>query len=134
MPRTRGYSPIGERCYGLYSFGAKGRTNVIGALHEGKLLTTTLFECNIDSDVFETWVEKDLIPKLPKKSVFIIDNASFHKKDNLEALLKPHGHKLLFLPPYSPQFNFIEQKWAHAKSVIRKVQCSIYEAYRDYNL
>lgn len=130
MPRTHGYSLIGQRCYGLHNFGAKRRTNVIGALHEGKLLTTSLFECNIDSDIFETWLDQDLLDKLPTKSVFVIDNASFHKKDNLEALLHPYGHKLLFLPPYSPEYNPIEKKWAQAKSKRRTLQCSINDLYK----
>ena len=130
MPRTHGYSEVGQRCYGLYKFGAKGRTNVIGALHKGKLLTTSLFDCNIDSQIFEAWVEQDLLPKLPPKSVLVIDNASFHKKENIEKILDREGHKLLFLPPYSPDYNHIEKKWAHSKSKRRKLQCSIDDLYK----
>lgn len=132
MPRTHGYSPIDQRCYGLHNFGAKGRTNVIGALYEGKLLTTSLFECNVDSDIFETWLNQDLLDKLPPKSVLVIDNASFHKKDNIEAILDKRGHKLLFLSPYSPEYNPIEKKWAQAKSIRRTLQCSINDLYKHY--
>lgn len=130
MPRTHGYSPVGKRCYGLHNYGAKGRINVIGALYEGKLLTTSLFECNIDSQIFEAWLEKDLLPKMPYKSLLVIDNASFHKKDNIEALLNKAGHKLLYLPPYSPEYNDIEKKWSQAKRKRRKLQCTITDLYK----
>ena len=89
--------------------------------------------CNTDSQIFEAWVEQDLLPKLPPKSVLVIDNASFHKKENIEEILDRDGHKLLFLPPYSPNYNHIEKKWAHSKSKRRKLQCSIDDLYK-YNI
>ena len=52
MPRTHGYAPIGKRCFGKHDWGAKGRTNVIGALLNGLLLTVSLFQSNIDSLIF----------------------------------------------------------------------------------
>ena len=98
MPRLSGYSLVGKRCFGLRNFGEKKRTNVIGALYAGNLLTVSLFNCNIDTEVFKTWVKDDLLPKLPEKSVFIIDNASFHKHESIKNLLEQQGHNLLFYP------------------------------------
>jgi hypothetical protein len=92
MPRRYGYSLIGKRCYGMHNFVAKGRTNVIGALLERELLTVSLFKDNIDSHIFINWLEKDLLPKLPEKSVFIMDNASFHKKKDIPSLIERSGH------------------------------------------
>ena len=87
MPRTHGYSRKGQRCYGSHDWGAKARTNVIGALHEGKLLTVALFESTINTFVFNAWVIQDLAPALPPQSIVVMDNASFHKsKDMHEAL------------------------------------------------
>ena len=105
MPRTHGYAPKGTRCFGTHDWGAKGRTNVIGALFAGALLTVSLFQTTINTDIFNRWVIEDLIPKLPTKSVVILDNAAFHKgKDMIEAL-ELAEHSLLYLPPYSPDLN-----------------------------
>ena len=134
MPRLHGYSQIGKRCHGLRNFGEKKRVNAIGSLYSGKLLTVSWFECNVDTLVFRTWVEEDLIQKLPEKSVFVIDNASFHKDESIRTVLEKHGHSLLYLPPYSPQYNPIEKKWAQAKMLRRKHQCDINALFQHYNL
>lgn len=87
----------------------KNSCNAIGALINHKLLTVGLFECTVTTEVFEGWVEHDLLPKLKKKSVLIMDNASFHKGRKLQELLKKAGHYLVWLPKYSPDLNPIEK-------------------------
>ena len=87
---------------------------------------------NVDSDTFNTWLEKILIPELPKNSVVIMDNASFHKSLKTKEILAEHGHELEFLPPYSPDFNLIENKWAQAKSIRRKLGCNVEEVFKSY--
>ena len=125
MPRTHGYSKKGLRCYGTHDWGAKGRTNAIGAIIGATLLTVSLFESTINSEVFTAWVQQDLIPKLPKRSVVVMDNATFHKQTEMQDALTTAGHTLLYLPPYSPDLNPIERKWAQAKALRRKVGCSL---------
>jgi transposase len=132
MPRTHGYSPKGQRCYGTQDWGARGRTNAIGALLNDSLLTISLFEDTINSQTFEGWVEQDLLPKLPPHSVIIMDNAAFHKKMSTQELIDKAGHTLEFLPPYSPDLNPIEHKWAQAKAIRRKHRCSINELFEAH--
>lgn len=120
MPRTRGYALRGQKCYGKHDWNAKGRTNVIGALLGATLLTVSLFQTTITTDIFTAWLERDLIPKLPPHSVVVMDNATFHKGDRIKQSLEKAGHDLLYLPPYSPDFSPIEKKWAHAKAVKRQ--------------
>ena len=134
MPRTHGYSLKGQRCYGRHDWGAKGRTNVIGALLEGVLLTVSLFSCSINTLLFTSWVKQDLIPKLPPNSVVILDNATFHKGQDMQRALKEAGHDLLYLPPYSPDLNPIEKKWAQAKAKRRKLRCNINELFLNHEL
>jgi transposase len=62
---------------------------------------------------------------LPDKSVVVMDNASFHKSALMKASLENKGHTLLYLPPYSPDLNPIEKKWAQAKAYRRHTQCSV---------
>ena len=112
MPRTHGYSKRGKRCYGIQDWGAKGRTNIIGVMVGASLLTASLFQCNINSDVFHAWTEQDLLPKLPKDAVIVMDNATFHKRQDTQEMIEKEGFILEYLPPYSPDLNPIEQKWA----------------------
>ena len=134
MPRTHGYAKKGRRCFGTHDWGAKGRTNVIGALLGSFLLTVSLFETTINTVIFNQWVLQDLIPKLPPESVVVLDNATFHKGKEMINALESLGHSVLYLPPYSPDLNPIEQKWAQAKSRRRKFQCSVENLFVEQDL
>lgn len=101
----------------IQDWGAKGRTNVIGALLGGALLTVSLFSTTINTQIFDAWVIQDLIPKLPQSSVVVMDNAAFHKAPQMVKALRDAGHTLLYLPPYSPDLNPIEKKWAQEKAI-----------------
>jgi len=56
------------------------------------LLTISLFECNVNTGIFNVWVEQDLLPKPPPGSVIVMDHATFHKNINLQILLKKEGY------------------------------------------
>jgi transposase len=134
MPRTHGYSAKGRRCFGTHDWHARGRTNVIGALLGSLLLTVCLFPCNIDSDVFHGWLTGDLIPNLPPGAVIVMDNASFHKRQDMKKAIKDAGHILEYLPPYSPDLNPIEHKWAQAKAIRRKEKCNIERLFIEQSI
>ncbi|WP_440863923.1 IS630 family transposase [Symbiopectobacterium purcellii] len=131
-PRTHGYSPKGQRCFGLKNWGARGRTNVIGALLGTTLFAIGLFDININSDVFYAWVTQVLIPVLPKNSVIMMDNATFHKKHNIQQVIIDAGYMVEYLPTYSPDLNPIEHKWAQAKSKKQKKRDGL--RYREFVL
>lgn len=133
-PRTHGYSGKGKRCYAKKDWHARGRINAIGAIAGFAFLTVCLFECNIDSDVFYAWLTGDLLPKTPANSVIVMDNAAFHKRSDMTEAIRNAGHIPEFLPPYSPDLNPIEHKWAQAKSIRRKERCNAYELFlnQDY--
>ena len=120
-PRTHGYAPIGQRCHGTHDWHAKGRINAMGALIGKLLVTVGLFEVNINADVFHGWAMQDLLPKLPLHSVVVMDNATFHKRQDTRDAIQNAGHTLEYLPAYSPDLNPIEHKWAQAKA-LRKQQ------------
>ena len=134
MPRTHGYAPVGERCSGIRDWQAKGRINAVGALYGNELLTVSLFDGTVNSDVFYAWVRQDLLPKLPERSVVVMDNASFHKRQDIQEAVKNAGHLLEYMPVYSPDLNPIEHKWAQAKALRRKHRCSTDDLFRDYKL
>jgi len=130
MPRTHGYALAGKRCFGTHNWQARGRTNAIGALVGKLLLTVGLFNININAGVFYTWVAEDLLPKLSANVVIVMDNATFHKRADIHKAIRDAGHTLEFLPPYSPDLNPIERKWAQAKQRRRKLQCSIDQLFK----
>lgn len=134
MPRTHGYAPKGQRCFGMCDWHARGRTNVIGALIGSLLLTVCLFTTNIDADIFHAWTIRDLIPKLTCQSVIVMDNATFHKRTDILQAITNAGHIILFLPTYSPDLNPIENKWAQAKAVKRRTQCDVEELFERYEI
>jgi len=64
MPHTHGYSKQGNRCYGIHDWGAKGRTNAIGALIGKTLLTVSLFISNVKTEIFIRWTDQDVLSKI----------------------------------------------------------------------
>lgn len=85
-----------------------------------KLINVCLFDTYINADVFYAWVSQELLRSIPKNSVIVLDNATFHKRNDAIGAIEKQGHSVLFLPPYSPDLNPIERKWAQAKSIRRK--------------
>ncbi|UVS63366.1 MULTISPECIES: transposase [Nitrosomonas] len=134
MPRTHGYAPVGERVHGVKNWHARGRTNVIGALIGKTLLTISLFIANITADIFYAWITQDLLPKLLPACVIVMDNATFHKRQDIQTAIANAGHTLEYLPPYSPDLNDIEPKWAQAKAIRKKEGCSIEQLFAAYEI
>ena len=131
MPRTHGYSPHGQRCAGKQDWHARGRVNVLGALLAGVLLTAGLTASNVDAEIFNLWLGQDLIPKLPPGAVPVMDNATFHKRADTREMIENAGYCLEFLPPYSPDLNPIEPKWAQAKAIRRRTGQTPEEIFRQ---
>jgi transposase len=90
-----------------------------------KLLNSMLCKFTVDSEVFHQWVVQQLLPNVPIKSVIIMDNAAFHKRNDTQAVIRDAGHTLLYQPPYSPQLNPIEKRWAYLKNVRKKFHLSV---------
>ena len=101
---------------------------MVAGLTNGELIAPMTYEETMTSDFFEAWFQKFLLPTLNTPSVIIMDNARFHRMGKLELLCEEFGHKLLPLPPYSPEYNPIEKTWAHIKKHLKKVlpSCSTF--------
>jgi transposase len=107
--RAHGWAPRGEKIYGDVSGNNRKCTNLIMAQRRKEYLAPMLFEGSCDSLLVNVWLEEWLMPRLKNPSIVIMDNAPFHKKEEIAAILAKHGHAFLPLPPYSPDFNPIEQ-------------------------
>jgi transposase len=85
----------------------------------GAFMAPFTFQGGCNADVFNTWLEKVLLPTLPKGTTVIMDNATFHKSIKTKKLIEKFGCHLLFLPTYSPDLNPIEHWWHKIKSILR---------------
>jgi putative transposase len=115
MARRYGYAPKGHRVDGLVSGQRRPRTSLVAAPLEGRLEEPLLFEGTCDTEVFNAWLKSRLCPRRTVQHLVIMDNAAFHKSAETAALIEATGATLLFLPPYSPDFNPIEQDFAALK-------------------
>ena len=122
MRKEFGWKERGKRLYDNKSGNRKGkRITVISALKDRKLLAPMWFEGNTDTNIFNEWIEKCLVPELKPNQVIVMDNATFHKSEATRKLIESVECKLLYLPPYSSDFNPIEQKWGHVKNMVKKI-------------
>ena len=76
----------------------------------------------VDGLAFEAYVQQALAPTLRKGDVVVLDNLSAHKNARVQALIEARGARVVFLPPYSPDFNPIELCWAKVKSALRSAK------------
>ena len=79
-----------------------------------------VIDCPVDRAIFETWVEKVLVPDLRAGDIVVMDNLASHKGPRVRALIEAAGAELRYLPPYSPDFNPIEHAFAKLKALLRK--------------
>lgn len=120
IQRTHGYAKQGERVHGRITGKRKKRTNIIGAWsNQNKLFATQTYEHTVNKSVFVNWIKQRLLPHLKKGMVVIMDNAPWHKGDDIQAMIENTGAKMVKLPPYSPDLNPIEHAWANLKARLK---------------
>ena len=95
-----------------------GRVNTVGALCNGEHFAIACYRQTTNSAFFEDWFKNRLLKELPKGYTVIMDNGSFHRKKELRKIARGKV-RLLFLPPYSPDYNPIEKTWANMKRFLR---------------
>ncbi len=98
---------------------------LLGAISLDGLVATMTIESPTDSDVFLTYVEQVLCPRLRPGQVVVMDNLSAHKSPSVRERIEQAGARLLYLPPYSPDFNPIEQCWAKIKEHLRAAKARL---------
>lgn len=113
--RPHGWAKRGVKVHGKIHGNNRKRTNLIMAQRGKEWLAPMLFEKSCTHHTVSAWLQQMLIPELRPNSLVIMDNAPFHNKPHIKALLEAHGHTMLPLPTYSPDFNPIEQTFATLK-------------------
>lgn len=119
--REYAYSPRGEKVLAKISGKKFKRTNIVAGICLGEWVAPLEYSGTTNSILFEFWFENCLLNEIQPGSVIVLDNATFHKKSVLPDLARTKGCQVLFLPPYSPDLNPIEKKWAWLKKRLRKI-------------
>ena len=119
--REYGYSKKGEKITGRISGKKHRRTSIVTAKIGDKVISPMQYDGSMDSVLFEYWFEKYLMPNVPPSSTISMDNASFHRKKRLDLIAEKYGHRIIFLPPYSPELNPVENFWAWLRGKLKKI-------------
>jgi transposase len=119
MTRFRGRSPRGHRLVTKVPHGHwKTTTFVAGLRHDG-ITAPLVVDGPMNGDVFRAYVEQQLAPTLRPGDVVIMDNLASHKVSGVRQAIEAVGAELVYLPPYSPDLNPIEQAFAKLKALLR---------------
>ena len=119
MAPLRGWAPVGERLRAKAPYGHWRTMTFIAALRHDRIDAPCVLDQPINGTSFLAWIEQFLAPTLAAGDIVILDNLSSHKHPAVRQAIRRAGAKLLFLPPYSPDLNPIEQVFAKLKHLLR---------------
>ena len=120
MARLRGRAPRGERCRAPVPHGHWKTTTFTGALRLSGMTAPMVLDGAMNGAAFLAYVEQVLVPTLRPGELVVMDNLPAHKPAAVRAAIEQAGAALLYLPPYSPDFNPIENAFAKLKAMLRK--------------
>jgi transposase len=120
MARRYGRAPRGRRLRVGVPHGHWKTTTFVAGLRATGLIAPFVLDGPINREAFETYVARVLLPELRPGDVVIMDNLSSHKGPRVREMIERAGARLLYLPPYSPDFNPIENAFAKLKALLRK--------------
>jgi len=132
MTRRRGRAPVGERLIDPTPFGHWKVTTFVSALRCDGLTAAMTVGGSMDGDTFVAYVEQVLLPVSKVGDVVVMDNLSSHKRAEAREMIESAGCSLMFLPPYSPDLNPIENAYSKLKALLRKAKQRTVEGLRAF--
>jgi transposase len=141
MARMRGRSKRGERLVASIPHGHWSTTTFVAGLRCDRIDAPMVLDGPMNGPWFLAYVEQVLVPTLLPGDIVVMDNLSSHKSQAVRDAIEAVGAQLLLLPPYSPDFNPIEQAFSKLKALLRKAAArtleelwnAIGEALRDFS-
>lgn len=118
MARRYGHSPRGKRLDGPIPHGHWKSTTFVGGLTTRGFIAPYVLDGAMNGTIFKAWVEQMLAPALRPGDIVVMDNLSSHKAPGVRQAIEASGAKLLYLPPYSPDFNPIELAFSKFKRLL----------------
>jgi transposase len=131
MTRRYGRARRGERVLAAVPYGHRNTTTFVAGLRQDGLIAPLVLDGPINGESFLAYVRQFLVPCLRSGDIVIMDNLSSHKIRGVREAIQAAGASLLYLPPYSPDFNPIEQMFAKLKALLRKAAARTVDALWD---
>jgi transposase len=122
MAPLRGWSRRGRRLIGRAPHGRWRTQTFLAGLRCDRIEAPCVFDGPINGQKFLAYVEQVLVPTLKPRDVVIMDNLGSHKSKAVRKAIRAVGAHVLFLPPYSPDLNPIEQVFAKLKHLLRRAE------------
>jgi len=119
--REFAYALRGQKVMAKISGKKFKRTNIVAGICCKKWVAPMQYESSTDARLFEFWFEHCLLSEIGYEKTIVLDNARFHRKTQLTELAAKYKCSVIFLPPYSPDLNPIENKWAWLKRKLRDI-------------
>jgi transposase len=128
MARRYGRCPRGERLVSPVPWGHWKTTTFVAGLRLGEIAAPCVLDGPMDGDSFRAYVEQFVVPILRPGDIVVMDNLASHKVAGTRAAIEAAGAELRYMPPYSPDFNPIEQFFAKLKALLRKAAARTVDA------
>ena len=120
MTRVYGWGPTHERVTEYVPHGHWMTTTFLAALRSTGLLAPLVVDGAMNGEIFRAWVEQHLAPQLKPGDIVVLDNLTSHRVKGVAEAIRKVGAEVVYLPPYSPRLNPIEECFAQVKQEIRK--------------
>ena len=122
MTRLYGRAPKDKRVIDAVPDVRFHRTTILSSIRMDGTIVPCVFEGALNGELFREYVRKLLVPTLKPGDIVVMDNLSSHKVSGIIELIEGVGARVLYLPPYSPDFNPIELMWSKMKAYLRKLK------------
>lgn len=121
------YAPKGERAYCSVARNRGKNTTLLSSMSLSGMGPSMVVEGGTNGAVFEVYLREMLIPALNRGDVVVMDNLSVHKSEKVREMIEGAAAEVLYLPPYSPDFNPIEEAFSKVKNLLRKAGACVRE-------
>lgn len=142
LTRLNARSPRGSRAHGKRPQKRGQNVSIIGAIGLKGVIASANIMGPVDGLLFEAFISQKLVPQLWEGACVIMDNCRIHLGKEIDNLIRQAGARLIYLPPYSPDFSPIENFWSKVKHILRSLEARTYadlekalkEAYEQVSL
>ena len=131
MVRSRGRCPRGERLVDAAPAGLWQTSTLVAAIGLDGVVAPMVVNGPLNAELFAQYVESSLVPELEPGAIVVMDNLPVHKSKRVADAIVAAGCTLVFLPPYSPDYNPIENMWSKVKALLRAAAARTFETVLD---
>jgi transposase len=131
MTRERARGPRGQRVVADTPHGHWKTTTMISGVRLDGACASMVLDGATDADAFRAYVQHVLVPELRRGDVVVMDNLQPHKSAGVREMIESAGASVLYLPPYSPDFNPIENMWSKVKQFLKSVAARTFDELCD---